>query len=76
MREVKLVNREKLTGTGYLSEFRLMQAGWNELPENKKFGLTDKDNSWDFMRVTFPFCTEPDGSIAEIVMASDELVFI
>ena len=72
MRKVKLVNKNKLTGTGYLSEFRLMKAGWNKLPEEKKYGTTEE--SGDFVRVEFPHCIEPDGSVASIVMASDEII--
>ena len=71
MKKVKLRNQDVLTSAGYVNEYRLMQAGWNELPEEKKFGLADKD-----LIVTFPYCIEPDGSVVELVMFPDEVVFV
>lgn len=70
-RKVKLRNQNKLTGTGYLFEYRLIQAGWNELPEEKKFGFADEN-----MVVTFPHCIEPDGSVTELALFSDEVVLV
>ena len=71
MRKVKLRNQDVLTSAGYLFEYRLMQAGWNELPEEKKFGLADKD-----LIVTFPHCIEPDGSVVELVMFPNEVIYV
>ena len=50
-RRVRLRNRAELTGTGYVWEYLLMEAGWNELPEDKKYGLADET-----MVVEFPHC--------------------
>ena len=64
--KVKLRNQGKLTGTGYLWESFLAQAGWNELPEEKKFGLADED-----LIVIFPHCHN-----LELVLFPDEVVYV
>ena len=68
--KVKLANQNELTGTGYVHEYMLMEAGWNGLPEEKKYGLCD-----DNLVVTFPHCIMPDGSVAKFALFPNEIIF-
>lgn len=67
MTKVVLKNKNKLTGTGYLFEFTLLNAGWNELPKEKQYGMAD-----DKLIVTFPHCL-CDGEPVKIAMFHDEI---
>lgn len=71
IRKVILRNQKELTGTGYVHEYMLMQAGWNELPEEKKYGLADEN-----LIVIFPHCIVPDGSIAKFALFPNEVIFV
>lgn len=66
---IKLKNQKPLTGTGYMWEHLLKEAGWNDLPEDKKYGII-KDGGKDYQcsLIYFPHCD------MEYVLFSDEFV--
>ncbi len=72
-KKVKLVNKGKLTGTGTVVEYMLSKTGWNELPEDKKYGLVDADfMKYNMSEVEFPHCIEADGKPVKNPMFPDE----
>ena len=66
MRKVKLQNQGVLDGVGYMWEWSLAQAGWNELPEEKKYGLADEN-----LIVVFPHCDN-----IEYPLFYNEVIFV
>ena len=54
--KVKLYNKEHFTGTGYVHEYLLMERGWNEADEARKYGIVKKDyQEFSVMEVKFPW---------------------
>jgi len=65
--EVKVKPRKKgvYGGTGYVWEYLLSVNGWNDLSEDKKFGIIDDycrgadgNSYWAFYGVQFPHCND------------------
>ena len=67
--KVKLINKEALTGTGYVWEYSLMQAGWNTLKEEERYGLTTDDCFlFNCSSVMFPYCNN-----LKLTLCADEM---